>query len=241
MYIACSADDDAAARADDFACLFRILVAVADFSFGDDVTSNVNLVTLGLQLLMPLVTPDLLAFKQVAVSFFDCVTTLVRFNPDIVASANPTVFASIKSALHFGVQFYDTDIVRSSLESISELAESHAMSGKLSIQMQTDPALLNDFLSWVVGFIINHAFNGGLVNTAANTILSILVSSHATYQSFVEAHIGSVAPSVRDAVANSWQALLEGIANDLSRSNRRKFQSNVIAFLSKMKGLVCIR
>ena len=33
-----SADDDAAARADDFACLFRILVAVADFSFGDDVT-----------------------------------------------------------------------------------------------------------------------------------------------------------------------------------------------------------
>ena len=111
-------------------------------------------------------------------------TTLVRFNPDIVASANPTVFASIKSALHFGVQFYDTDIVRSSLESISELAESHAMSGKLSIQMQTDPALLNDFLSWVVGFIINHAFNGGLVNTAANTILSILVSSHATYQSF---------------------------------------------------------
>ena len=240
-------EEDASARAEDLVTLLKILLIVADQAFCEESSEGITsskLVAIGIQNVMPLITEDVLAFKQVAIAFFEVLTTLVKFNSEMVATINPAVFSSIKASLAFGINHHLNDIVRASLESVSALAEHHALAGGLGAQLQHDATLLFDFLTWAMNFIIYQAFSESLVDTAANAILAIIVSSNDTYQAFVRNAIEAQPPGqTRERVIATFQALTgtNGVSNDLSRVNRRKFRANARVFASIMKGLVCIR
>ncbi|CAN6479474.1 unnamed protein product [Victoria cruziana] len=100
---------------------------LVDFSSSGEVESPdvAQVVYLGLHIVTPLISMDLLKYPKLCHQYFALLSHMLEVYPEKVAQLNPDAFGHIIASLDFGIHQQDVEVVNMSLTAVSVLASYH--------------------------------------------------------------------------------------------------------------------
>eukprot|EP00003_Mantamonas_plastica_P029848 TRINITY_DN7174_c0_g1_i2.p1 TRINITY_DN7174_c0_g1~~TRINITY_DN7174_c0_g1_i2.p1 ORF type:complete len:239 (-),score=87.30 TRINITY_DN7174_c0_g1_i2:39-755(-) len=164
-----------------------------DRVYAVNLTQTIAYVVLaGLQVVIPLISEDLLQFSQIRTNFFKLIAFMVELYPEKVAEMPMDQFQTLMTALGFGISFHDSDIALSSLQAVSELALYHYresfLNGKrglgnyLEVEVDGDKdGFLINFLKMIMSMLFFEEFKSGLMRQLSDTFVSVLFAEVLTF------------------------------------------------------------
>ncbi|KAL0485903.1 nuclear protein export protein Xpo4 [Acrasis kona] len=119
-------DDALEESSSDVLCLLNILTHMTsreflDFGGSGDVDVP-NVIFEGLNLVLPLITLDILDYPKLCKQYFDLTAHMMEVYPHKISDLSPQLFSQIVSSLMFGLKHADPDINRLCYESIASIA-----------------------------------------------------------------------------------------------------------------------
>jgi len=255
--------DDAGAQeavAADVCCILRVLIALSDRAsldlsadHGGDVAAAAEgafdpavAVLSAVDLVLPLVRPELLGFAGVTEKYFELVGALCHSRPGHVLGLAPRVREPVLASLRFGMAHYDARNERRCLECVASLAQHAAQHpGSVVVATATD---------------VSEA-GSGVLQLLASSVLTLLVysaSEHveaAAWALYCLARCPGVLEGacrglvegekdafVRSRIAEALGGLGAGVSfTAADRADRRRFSTNVGVFVETVRGFAWVR
>ncbi|EIE26728.1 hypothetical protein COCSUDRAFT_46205 [Coccomyxa subellipsoidea C-169] len=197
-----------------------------------------QVVFLGLGLVIPLVTGELLQFPKLVRSFFNLMSYMLEIYPDHVAGLPEAQMRVVLSTLEFGVNSTDLEVVQGSLEALAALASCHhsaVSSGADGIAApQGGGSLLGGFMELVIRRLLLEDLGKDTLELAADALFPLILSHTAAFQSLGDKLLASQQdPAAQSGLIRAMNELLttNGIENSTDRANKRRFRANLTKFV----------
>ncbi|KAG0575366.1 hypothetical protein KC19_VG340300 [Ceratodon purpureus] len=250
----------------DLRALLQLLTNLSSkdlIDFACDVNGEVEnpdvaqVVYLGLHIITPLMSVDLLKYPKLCRQYFTLLAHMLEVYPEKVAKLSPEGFARITSTLDFGMRHQDVEVVSMSLTTLNAIAFYHYQAicrgqeglgvHALSIQNShgvVKEGVLDHFLRSVMQFLLFDDYSNELVEPAADALLPLVLCNTALYQRLaLELLKGQHNALLQSRLATAFHVLLNAnqVTSSLDRQNRRRFRENLYAFLSDVRGFLRTR
>jgi hypothetical protein len=217
-----------------------------------------QVVYLGLHIITPLMSVDLLKYPKLCRQYFTLLAHMLEVYPEKVAKLPPEGFARITSSLDFGLGHQqDVEVVSMSLTTLNAIAfyhyqaicrgqeglGVHAMSVQ-NAQGGVKEGVLDHFLRSVMQFLLFEDYSNDLVEPAADALLPLVLCNTALYQRLaLELLTGQHNARLQSRLATAFHVLLNAnqVTSSLDRQNRRRFRENLYSFLSDVRGFLRTR
>ncbi|CAM6129712.1 unnamed protein product [Calypogeia fissa] len=216
-----------------------------------------QVVYLGLHIITPLMSVDLLKYPKLCRQYFTLLAHMLEVYPEKVAKLSPEGFGRIVDTLDFGLRHQDVEVVNMSLTALNAVAFYHYQAicrGQegLGIHAVTGPGpdgtvkegVLAHFLRSVMQFLLFEDYSNELVEPAADALLPLILCSTALYQKLAQELLdGQQNALLQSRLATAFHVLLNSnhVSSSLDRNNRRRFRENLYAFLSEVRGFLRTR
>ena len=219
----------------------------------------VQAVFLGLDILVPLLSVELLAFPKLAKQYFTLLAYLLEAHTEKVVALPPDAFGVLMRTLHFGLSSADANVLSDSLEATTALATFNYNSllkggaglGGNAMCALRDAAgpepVLQRFMHLILERLLFGASEAASVaGEAAGPLLPLILAEHAAF----EAALGQVLhsqgdPGRRNVLHAAAQALVAPLRNgsplSLDRLAKREFRTRLLKFVDEVRGVVCIK
>ncbi|KAH7691116.1 Nuclear transport receptor exportin 4 (importin beta superfamily) domain-containing protein [Dioscorea alata] len=244
----------------DLRALLQLLVHLCskdlvDFSSGSDEVDSpeiANVVFIGLHIITPLISLDLLKYPKLSFDYFALLSHMLEVYPEKVAQLNKDAFAHIAHTLDFGLHCQDIDVVDRCLRAVDALVSYHFKSrvkgeeglGAYAIDSQgtngeLQESILKRFLRILLQLLLFEDFRMELVGSMADALLPLLLCEHDSYQRMVHELLERQSnPDTKIRLADALQRLTSTnqLTSSLERSNRQRFRKNLQIFLTDISG-----
>ena len=219
----------------------------------------VQAVFLGLDILVPLLSVELLAFPKLAKQYFTLLAYLLEAHNEKVVALPPDAFGVLMRTLHFGLSSADANVLSDSLEATTALATFNYNSllkggaglGGNAMCALRDAAGSEPVLQRFMHLILERLLFGAseaasVAGEAAGPLLPLILAEHAAF----EAALGQVLhsqgdPGRRNVLHAAAQALVAPLRNgsplSLDRLAKREFRTRLLKFVDEVRGVVCIK
>ncbi|XP_031502482.1 uncharacterized protein LOC116265754 isoform X3 [Nymphaea colorata] len=229
---------------------------LVDFSSSGEVESpNVaQVVYLGLHIVTPLISMDLLKYPKLCRQYFSLLSHMLEVYPEKVAQLNPDAFGHIVASLDFGIHQQDIEVVNMSLTAVSALATYHYKErclGKEGLGLHAagyedangkhKEGILASFLRSLLLLLLFEDYSVELVGSAADALLPLIVCDPVLYQRLAHELIESQTDLLlRSRLVAALQNLTSSnqLVLSLDRANRQKFRKNLHYFLTEVRGFL---
>ncbi|BDA40620.1 probable Exportin-4 [Coccomyxa sp. Obi] len=202
---------------------------------------------LGLEIVIPLVTGELLQFPKLVRSFFSLVSYMMEIYPEHVASLPESQMRVVLSTLEFGINATDVEVVQGSLEALAALAKFHhsaLASGAAGIAAAQGGSLLGGFLELIVRRLLLEDLGKDTLELAADALFPLVLSHMSAFQSLGEKLLASQQDTAaQSALVRAMNELLttNGIENTVDRIYKRRFRANLTKFVVEARSIVRLR
>ncbi|XP_024397828.2 uncharacterized protein [Physcomitrium patens] len=152
-------------------------------------------VYLGLHIITPLMSVDLLKCPKLSRQYFTLLAHMLEVYPEKVAKLSPEGFARISATLEFGLRHQNVEVVSISFTALNAVAFYHYQAicrgqeglgiHALSIQNEhgvVKEGVLDHFLRSVMQFLLFDDYSNDLVELAADALLPLVVCNTALYR-----------------------------------------------------------
>ncbi|CAI7847034.1 unnamed protein product [Closterium sp. NIES-54] len=217
-----------------------------------------QMVCLGVNIIIPLISLDLLQFPKLCLQYFTLLEHMCCVHPEKVLALPDSAFHPIMHTLEFGLQHQDEEILVLSLSSVSSLASPTSSSSSSSASLapehvQRHQALVAHLLRLVLQLVLLQPLRNETVEAAADallplilacpqltqTILSEAVSSHVDPAG--QLHLSSAVSTFLAAASAAAAASASATSAAAARPVRRRFRSALAAFIADVQGLIVRR
>lgn len=209
---------------------------------------------LGLHIVNPLITLDLLKYPKLCHDYFSLLSHMLEVYPEMVPQLSAESFAHIHGTLNFGLHHQEAEVVDMCLRSLKALASYHLKetgAGKVGLGSHAsdynDPngnlqeGILSQFLRLLLQFLLFEDYSTDLVSSAADALLPLILCEHGLYQRLGNELIERQEnPILKSRLANALQSLTSSnnLSSSLDRPNFQKFRKNLHNFLIEVRGFL---
>ncbi|KAL3681977.1 hypothetical protein R1sor_024933 [Riccia sorocarpa] len=231
--------------------------------FASDVNSDVEnpdvaqVVYLGLHIITPLMSVDLLKYPKLCRQYFTLLAHMLEVYPEKVARLSADGFGRIVGTLDFGLRHQDVEVVNMSLTALNAIAFYHYQAvcrgqeglGEHALSTTGPDGVVKDgvlahFLRSVMQFLLFEDYSNELVEPAADALLPLILCNTAFYQKLAQELLeGQQNAVLQSRLATAFHVLLNSnqVSSSLDRHNRRRFRENLYSFLSDVRGFLRTR
>ncbi|KAJ7517651.1 hypothetical protein O6H91_21G033100 [Diphasiastrum complanatum] len=216
-----------------------------------------QVVYLGLHIITPLMSVDLLKYPKLCRQYFTLLAHLLEVYPEKVAKLSPEGFSCIVSTLDFGLRHQDLEVVNMTLTALNALAFFHYQAickGQEGLGLHADmvqgsnnvikEGVLAHFLRSMMQFLLFEDYSNELVEPAADALLPLILCCTSLYQRLTQELLEGQQNMVmhgRLALAFHNLSTANRVSTSLDRTNRRRFRQNLYVFLSEVRGFLRTR
>ncbi|KAK7285878.1 hypothetical protein RJT34_20662 [Clitoria ternatea] len=228
-----------------------------DFSSDSIETQGTNIsqvVYLGLHIITPLISMDLLKYPKLCHDYFSLLSHMLEVYPETLAQLNSEAFAHILGTLDFGLHHQDADVVSKCLRALQALASFHYKetgSGNIGLGAHAvglkdssgnfHEGLLSRFLRSLLQLLLFEDYSSDLISVAADALLPLILCEQGLYQRLANELIERQAnPTLRSRLANALHTLTSAnqLSSSLDRINYQRFRKNLSSFLIEVRGFL---
>ncbi|CAL9153708.1 unnamed protein product [Musa hybrid cultivar] len=232
------------------------LVDFSSFSNEAESTDIAEVIYVGLHIITPLISLELLKYPKLSCDYFALISHLLEVYPEKVAQLNKEAFDHIVRTLDFGVCHQDVDIVDKCLRAVNALASYHykekiaskeglgakAMSSEES-NGEFQQSILSYFLRLLIQLLLYQDFRMELAGSAADALFPLVLCEQDLYQRLVQEILEKQSnPAIKTRLASAFYALTSTnqLSSSLDRNNRFRFRKNLQVFLIEVSGFMRI-
>ncbi|KAG6541019.1 hypothetical protein Mapa_017592 [Marchantia paleacea] len=216
-----------------------------------------QVVYLGLHIITPLMSVDLLKYPKLCRQYFTLLAHMLEVYPEKVAKLSSEGFGRIVGTLDFGLRHQDVEVVNMSLTALNAVAFYHyhavcrGQEGLGAHALSTPgpdgaakEGVLAHFLRSVMQFLLFEDYSNELVEPAADALLPLILCNTGLYQKLAQELLeGQKNAILQSRLATAFHVLLNSnnVSSSLDRNNRRRFRENLYLFLSDVRGFLRTR
>lgn len=214
--------------------------------------SIAQVVYVGLHIITPLISFDLLKFPKLCRDYFSLISHMLEVYPEMVAQLNSEAFVHVLGSLDFGLRHQDSEVVDKCLRAMKALASYHykeTISGKVGLgshaggfkdsEGKLQEGVLSRFLSSLLHLLLFEDYSTDLVSAAADALLPLILCEQALYQRLGNELIEKQpSPELKARLANALQSLTNQLGSTLDRINYQRFRKNLLNFLVEVRGFL---
>lgn len=217
-------------------------------------TSISQVVYMGLHIVTPLITLELLKYPKLCHDYFSLLSHLLEVYPEMVMQLNNEAFIHIVGTLDFGLHHQDSEVVDLCLRALKALSSYHYKetgagksglgsyaSGYKDLAGNNQEGILGRFLRSLLQVLLFEDYSNDLVSAAADALLPLILCEQSIYQRLGNELIESQGnPAFRSRLANALQFLTSAnnLSSTLDRRNYQKFRKNLHSFLVEVRGFL---
>ncbi|KAI3470688.1 hypothetical protein Pfo_027351 [Paulownia fortunei] len=217
-------------------------------------TNISQVVYMGLHIVTPLITVDMLKYPKLCHSYFSLLSHMLEVYPEIIAQLNIEAFSHILGTLDFGLHHQDVEVVDLCLRAVKALASHHYKdrgAGKVGLGAHAtsykDPdgkfreGILSRFLRSLLQLLLFEDYSTDLVSSAADALLPLILCEQSVYQNLANELIETqLNPTFRSRLTNALQSLItsNNLSSTLDRINYQIFRKNLHSFLIEVRGFL---
>ncbi|CAN1271124.1 xpo4 [Linum perenne] len=228
-----------------------------DFSSDSDESQSTNIsevVYLGLHIVTPLISLELLKYPKLCHDYFSLLSHMLEVYPETVVRLNSEAFLHVLGTLDFGLHHQDTEIVNMCLRSLKALAAYHykaTASGSLGlgshatvvkdVHGNTQDGIFSRFLQVLLQILLFEDYSPDLVSPAADALFPLILCEQGLYQKLASELIERQAnPEFKSRLATAFHMVTNSnqLSTDLDRMNYQRFRKNINAFLVEVRGFL---
>ncbi|CAK9160636.1 unnamed protein product [Ilex paraguariensis] len=230
---------------------------LVDFSSDSLETHGTNIsqvVHMGLHMVNPLITLEMLKYPKLCHDYFSLLSYLLEVYPEMVSQLSSESFAHVIGTLDYGLHHQDIEVVDMCLRSLKALASYHyketgagkaGLGSHATVYKDRDgncqEGILNQFLRSLMKFLLFEDYSTDLVSTAAEALLPLILCEQGLYQRLCNELIERQSnPTFRLRLTNALQSLTNSnhLSSTLDRTNYQKFRKNLHNFLIEVRGFL---
>ncbi|KAI8556163.1 hypothetical protein RHMOL_Rhmol05G0230600 [Rhododendron molle] len=230
---------------------------LVDFSSDSSETQGTNIsqvVFLGLHIVTPLISLDLLKYPKLCYDYFSLLSHMLEVYPEMVPQLNAEAFGHVLGTLDFGLHHQDTEVVDMCLRALKALASYHYKetgAGKVGLGSQAtiykdadgklQDGILSRFLRLLLQLLLFEDVSTDLISASADALLPLILCEHGLYQRLGNELIEKQPnPTFRSRLANALLSLTSSnnLSSTLDRTNYQKFRKNLFNFLTEVRGFL---
>ncbi|KAL3838119.1 hypothetical protein ACJIZ3_022710 [Penstemon smallii] len=217
-------------------------------------TNISQVVYMGLHIVTPLITLDLLKYPKLCHSYFSLLSHMLEVYPEMISQLNIEAFSHILGTLDFGLHHQDVEVVDFCLRALKALASHHYKErgvGKVGLGSHAssykDPdgkfheGILSRFLRSLLQLLLFEDYSSDLVSSAADALLPLILCEQSLYQNLANELVErQVNQSFRSRLTNALQSLISSnnLTSALDRINYQRFRKNLHNFLIEVRGFL---
>ncbi|KAH7284313.1 hypothetical protein KP509_34G048300 [Ceratopteris richardii] len=216
-----------------------------------------QVIYLGLHIIIPLITVDLLKYPKLCRQYFTLLAHMLEVYPEKIARLSKESFGQVMGALHFGLRHQDIEVVNMSLTALNAIAFYHYQAmckaqeglGQHALEYYDNDGIrhegvLAQFLRSLLQHLLFDNYSNELVEPAGDALLPLILCNTSLYERLaLELLEGQHNPVLQSRLAAAFHTLITGnkVTSSLDRANRRRFRENLHNFLAEVRGFLCMR
>ncbi|KAL0028613.1 hypothetical protein WJX79_005646 [Trebouxia sp. C0005] len=206
-----------------------------------------QLVFLGLDILIPLISFELLGYPKLCLLYFQLLAYMMEVYPEKVAALPSQQLHTLLHTLEFGIASSEPEAVQSALEALAALAKFDYQSkqaGRPGLQAGAGEGLLGRFLEVLMRRLLLDSGAGELTGLAADALLPLILAHPQAYQHIGEQLLAEQKDEgLRRVLTSALTKVMSanGLCHSLDRNNKKVFRDNLGAFVMDARSIVRVR
>ena len=252
-------DEEAEEKYKNIRALLKLLTTITERDMVDFTSSavpgqqgqpQVDIATatfVGLEMVVPLLSKDLLTYPKLSHQYFDLIGHMVEVYPGKVCSLPRDLFQTFVETLKFGVECTDYQNIGQALDALYHLVKAHLQSVSMggaglggNMAAGDQGTFVSLFMKIIWHKLIYEDYPSSLIEQCSSVLLVLMIAENETFQQIGVSIINSQAQEDRRA---ALQATLNGLASsiqshsNLTRQSRRKFSREFDSFVVDIRGI----
>jgi len=210
-----------------------------------------DVVFYGLNIIIPLITLELLQFPDLCLQYFKLSVFMVEIYPEKLRHLPPELFQSLMRSLQFGIDHVSSEVSKLTFEALSGLASHCYIDNTKSKDPNKERELqeflgalgqtIDSFLDIILRYMLFKDFHNDLMEPASEALFALICVRHSSYQQIAQNIINQVSPEISQRrLSEAFGILLN--SNDLQptldRKNNARFKENLEKFLVNVRGFL---
>ncbi|XP_066917411.1 exportin-4-like isoform X2 [Clytia hemisphaerica] len=226
--------------------LSKDFLDLGDTKENEDSVSPVDIVLYGLQIVIPLITQELLKYPKLSSEYFKLVTFVCEVYPEKLKVLPEELFKSFMASIQMAISDLNTEVAKCSLDALSSLAKylHNECDRNDPINLPLHNALLH-FLNMVFEHIVLGHFNMELIEPAAECFFLLICCHQEEYLKLANNLIAKqhvTNETFKQRLIDAFQLLTPvGLQLSPNRQSLRQFRKNLETFLQNVKGFLCFK
>lgn len=209
-----------------------------------------QVVFIGLNTVIPLITDELLTFPKLCHQYFALLAHMLEAYPAKVAALPPDMFNSLMGTLEFGLKHADVEVARESLAAAGAMGsfQHHAsVDGRPGLGDHNrdgggEFGILARLMRTTLSRMIFEDAGMDLVDAAADALLPLMLVERAAFEGVAGELLakleGDAGAQARVAGALRELTTGNGLTDRVDRANKRRFRRNMSTFLTETRSFV---
>jgi len=206
----------------------------------EEVVTAADVCLLGLNIIMPLMSAELLKFPNLCLQYFKTITFVCEIYPEKITSLDPGLQKNLVASLELGLAGLGVDAVFTLCCDFIQVLGCHMIRQKAQASPIYEP--LRPFLKLLMDLILSQNINSELVPHSSATLYVLICLFQDTYHQLVEALIASQADeSSRTRLTEAFTQLTANIPLSAERIHRIRFRDSFDRFIVNVRGFLFVK
>ncbi|KAL6090325.1 hypothetical protein STEG23_009248 [Scotinomys teguina] len=202
--------------------------------------SAADVVLYGVNLILPLMSQDLLKFPTLCNQYYKLITFICEIFPEKIPQLPEDLFKSLMYSLELGMTSMSSEVCQLCLEALTPLAEQCAKA------QETDSPLFlatRHFLKLVFDMLVLQKHNTEMTTAAGEAFYTLVCLHQAEYSELVETLLSSQQdPIIYQRLADAFNKLTaSSTPPTLDRKQKMAFLKSLEEFMANVGGLLCVK
>ncbi|KAK7874402.1 hypothetical protein R5R35_001498 [Gryllus longicercus] len=193
----------------------------------------------GLNIIMPLMTVDLLKFPSLCLQYFKMVTFVCEIYPQKVASLPNEMIKVLLGSIELGITQFGQDIIILCYDFLQALG-THIYSASL----QNTPIYeqLKPFLKIIMNLLLTQQVNSDILSSTGATLYILICCYQDDYKEYVQNLLLQQEDQVAaERLAKAFTSLTAGVVLNTERQQKTKFRENFEKFIVNVHGFLLVK
>jgi len=210
-----------------------------DSQDSEDNVTAADVCLFGLNIIMPLMSEELLKFPSLCLQYFKCITFLCEIFPEKVTGLQPDLQQSLVNSLQLGLTSLGVDPVFSLCCDFIQVLGCYMVRN----QIRDTPIYeqMRSFLKLFLDLILSHQINSDLIPNSSATLYVLICLYQDTYQQLVQILVQSQEEGNRQRLLEAFTNLTVNTPLTAERIHRIRFRDTFEKFIVNVRGFLFVK
>nr|XP_046471552.1 exportin-4-like isoform X1 [Neodiprion pinetum] len=201
--------------------------------------SPVNVFLFGLNIIMPLMTMDLLKFPSLCLEYFKMITFVCEIHPEKVFDLPVELLSQLLASVELGLFSFGHEITILCCDIIQVLAKHIYTEGRKG---RPKNQLMAPFMNLLMNLILSRQINSDLISSTSIPLYYLICCYQEQYQQLVQSFLAAQTdPRIAERLTAAFVQLTACIELDTERPQRLRFRDNFDKFIVNVQGFLMVK